>query len=141
MTAASSGPVAVQSATCASVGTMSGGRFAGLRALPGKLGLTGRRLEVAADDAELDLLRASLRGERVDAAIERVRVTAERVETIADRAVQRFKNVFEKVEGLKQQRLGRLRALVGESIEWQSQRATLVTEREVRIDGEQIHLG
>lgn len=137
----SPGPVAFHSSTVVSAGVSHEGRFSGMRAVPQMLGLSGRRLDVTADEARLAVTRSELLGERAHATVERVKVTATRIETVAERAIQRFKNVYEHVDELKQQRLGRLRALVRGAIDLRGASATVIAEREVKIDGERIHLG
>lgn len=138
---ASGGPVSIESATAVQAGVTRGGVFAGLRALPERLVLSGRRLAVAAARADLDLEHARYRGADVDATVGEVRVHAHKLETVAERVISRARNVFERVEKLKQLRVGRLRTLVDDSIDFRAKSATLVTQKEVRIDGERIHLG
>jgi hypothetical protein len=136
----SPGPVTLESQTLLRAG-VTGPRFAGLRALPGKLVLTGRRLEAAAERANMAFERLEARGKQWEAAAEQVKLTASRLETVADRVLRHAKNVYDRVDELKQERLGRLRTLVRDAIDLRGKAATLVTEGEIRIDGERIHLG
>lgn len=113
-----------------------------------EVSLRGDTLEMTAADLALTAGRGDLRigetrfvGERVRGWIADVRFTLGRIATVAGTVIRKARDVYETVEGLSQLRTGRLRTLVQGTWHARSRDTVLTAERDVCIDGEQIHLG
>jgi hypothetical protein len=60
---------------------------------------------------------------------------------VAIRILERAKNVYRQVEELQQTRAKRVRTLVEQSYQLNSETTTIKSRKNVNIDGERIHLG
>lgn len=90
-------------------------------------------------EAVLDEVKSTVRA--VDTKVERMRQQVGVLETSAGRIVERAKSVFRDVEGLAQSRVGRLRVLARDAIQFSGRRTTVVAQEEVKLDGKKILLG
>lgn len=138
---ASAGEVSVESATGVRAGVTKAGRFAGLRVFPTKAAMVGRTLALIAEHASLDLMQTRYRGRTLDAKAEQLQLNATKMETVAERIVTRAKTLLQKIDDLHQLRVGRIHAVARDAIDIRGRTASLVTEQELRLDGEKIHLG
>lgn len=69
------------------------------------------------------------------------RISAERIETVADRLTERVGSAYRHVKELLQTRAGRVRTLVSGTWRARSKRADLKSEENFKVDGRRIHLG
>lgn len=138
----SAGPVELDSATAVSLGVAGAGAASsrlllgseGARLRAPSLGVETRRASVAADEL-------SYRGRKLRARLESALLVADRVETVAQRIVERAKNVYRRVEGLHQLRAGRSRTHVEGSHVLHAERSRIHARGPLKLDGERIHLG
>jgi hypothetical protein len=98
-------------------------------------------LSLDTDEADMRLGRIRVRGEYFEGALDRIRLTVDRLQTIAGTTVQTMSSFYQTVSGLTQLQTGRLRTLVAGTWHSKSKRVSLRAEEDVRIDGEKIHLG
>lgn len=70
-----------------------------------------------------------------------IRVHSGKFELFAETLVERLGNVYRKVKGLLQTCAGRRRTVVEGTSYEQAERAVLLADKDVKIDGEKIHLG
>jgi hypothetical protein len=103
--------------------------------------VAGRRIEAAADEAEVTLGRGALRARRWEAFVEHATQTIEVLETRASRIVERAKNVYQEVEELAQVHAGRVRVVADDALHLHARRALVKADEDVKIRGEKIHLG
>jgi hypothetical protein len=105
------------------------------------VGLFTGKLHVRAQAAVVALEEIGLVGRSLEAHLQKVAVVAERIETRADRWVQRAKQAFRFVEGLEQVRAG-VFDLRAESLAAIRGETTVVAARAVaKLDGEQVKIG
>ncbi len=71
----------------------------------------------------------------------RVRLVAERIESMADTVIERAKNVYRVVERLSQLKTGRLRTLVDSTLHLKARRTVVSSDEDCKIAAKQIHLG
>lgn len=96
--------------------------------------MTARRARFALGDAELA-------GRTATARLGRARIVVGRLETIAETIVERARSAYRTVRELTQLQAGRVRTLVDASYHLTANRTVIKAKQDVKIDGEQIHLG
>ena len=103
----------------------------------------GRPLNIRfAGDATLQAAGTlRLEGQQAEMEGDRVALRAGRLELFATSLWSRVKDAFQTIEGLLQRRVGRVRTVVDGSKVERVERYHLQAERDVTVDGEQIHLG
>lgn len=107
----------------------------------GEIGLRGPRLDLEADRADLHVVETHFDGRTLDATLETVRLCAERIQTIAGRIIERALNVYRHVQKLHQLKSGRVRTLASGAIHMKSDAVFVKADGDVKLDGQQIHLG
>jgi hypothetical protein len=100
----------------------------------GALRLLGQHAEVAIDET-------SYRGQRLAASLEEAKLVVTRLETVANRLLERAKSVFRTVEDLHQLRAGRMRTIAEQSYYLRGGHASLEADDDMKIDGKSIQLG
>ncbi len=108
---------------------------------PAGIALRAPRLGMRADEARIDLKRARLTGQRLDARLDHVKLVARRLESAAEQVVQRAQNLYQSVRQLAQLRAGRRRTLVEGTHQIASKQTIMKSREDTRIDGKRIHLG
>jgi hypothetical protein len=103
--------------------------------------LRGAHLELAAQRADLKLDDTRYSGDALQADLERTSVAARTMETTARTIITRTRNAFRTVEKLSQTVAGRVRTLVSGALHLKAKDTFIKSDRDTRIDGEQIHLG
>jgi hypothetical protein len=98
-------------------------------------------LKVAAQQADIRIKDAEYRGEDLSAEVGAVKMTARRIEVLAECVIEKAKNVYRTVEELLQSRAGRMRTLVRGFCHLKARKAFFKTDEEFKVDGEKIHLG
>jgi Protein of unknown function (DUF3540) len=107
-----------------------------------ELELRAGRLAVSAGEAELRLGETRFVGERFDGVLRRAKLSAEKLETVAGRLLERAVNVYRQVQRLHQLKAGRVRTLVEGSYHVKSGDGVFIKSDEIaQIDGKQVHLG
>jgi hypothetical protein len=99
--------------------------------------LRGRGKSVFRTPGDLELEaggRVSIRGSEV-------RIEADKVETVARSVFERFVNAYRWVKETLQTRAGRTRTVVEGHSTLRAERIVEIAEKDVKIDGEKIHLG
>ncbi|MBV1920974.1 MAG: DUF3540 domain-containing protein [Pseudomonadales bacterium] len=112
-----------------------------LRLLPEKLKLGSQHLELAAQQARVDVQELRYRGGRFDGVIEQSIVVAEKIETVAKSLIQKSENFYSTVKKLSQSKSGRVRQLVEGTLHVKSKKALHKTEEDFKVRAEKIHLG
>ncbi len=108
---------------------------------PQRLGLRSAELNVTAKRAELSLADLRYLGQRVQATVQRGKLMAEKLETVAQTIVEKAKNTYRTVEELSQLKSGRLRTLVAGSLHIKAKKSILKSDEDFKIKAEKIHLG
>lgn len=105
-------------------------------------------VEVDADLVRTRVRRAEVQLEegQVEAAVlttsfRRLRQTVDVLELKAGRVVERAKESYRDIEGLAQTRAGRIRQVSEQAVHLLGRRLLLRAERDVKLDGDKIHLG
>lgn len=104
-------------------------------------GLRSRMLKVAAEDLDVQAVETRLTATNIVGRALRTRLISERVEMVLGTVVQRAKQFFCKVSGLHELHARNARSLVEEASHLTAGRVNMKAERQVKIDGQQIHLG
>jgi hypothetical protein len=106
-----------------------------------EVGLFAGKLHVRAQAAAVAIEELGLVGRSLEAHVQKAVVVAERIETRADRFVQRAKQVFRFIEALEQVRAG-VFDLRAESLAAIRGENTIVAARALaKLDGEQVKIG
>ena len=103
--------------------------------------IAGTHFGVTAGLGDVRLGETRFAGEKLRGWIGEARLTLRRFETLAGTVVRKARDVYDSVEGLTQHRTGRLRTLIKGTWHARSRDTVLTAERDVSIDGEEIHLG
>jgi hypothetical protein len=99
------------------------------------------RVEVRTADATVALSRLTFLGTIVRAEIEKIKLVADRLDTVIERVAARVKRSYRSVEECDQVRAERLDYAAKKSLSLHAENALLTAEELVKIDGEQIHVG
>ena len=115
---------------------------------PAGLFVTGKRadlksqvLGIQAQRADFQVSEMQYVGRSLAARIGRVQLVAKRVETIAETVIEKAKNTYRRVDDLVQLTAGRVKTLVDSTFHLKSKRVYLKAKKDVKIDGDRIHLG
>lgn len=95
-------------------------------------------------DVNLRAVGGSLRlsaDEGVEMSAPKLSVAAKELEMVASSVVQRFRSLTQRVQGLVSLRAERMTTKVDDTAHTSAKRATILTEQEVVINGEQVRLG
>ena len=103
--------------------------------------LRGERLDVRARRGDVRIEEQRYTGRRVDAEVGAVRVVAKKMEHVVRTVIERAGAVYRYAEDLTQTSTGRLKTLVRETFHLRSRRVRMKSEKDFKVDGEQIHLG
>ena len=103
--------------------------------------LASRSLEVTAQRGLMRIAELRYFGTVFDATLEQARLTAGKIETLAERVMEKAQDVYRQVQGLCQLKAGRVRTLVEDAHYIKADQAYLLAKKDVQIDGEQIRLG
>ncbi len=96
---------------------------------------------VTAGQGDIHIDRITAIGDQFTGKIKFVKLLADTFDTIADRISQRVKNYFRIVEELDQLNAGELMHRVRKTLSIQSLHAMITAKKDVKIDGERIHMG
>ena len=103
--------------------------------------LGARTLKLVGERAEVLFAEASYRGVQLSAAVEQVKVVADRMETVAVHVLERLKRSFRRVEDLDELLAGRVRTRASGAYSVKGGHTSIEAEDDVKIDGKRIHLG
>ncbi|AUX31882.1 MULTISPECIES: DUF3540 domain-containing protein [Sorangium] len=103
--------------------------------------LGARAVKLVGERAEVLFAEASYRGVQLSAAVEQVKVVADRMETLATHVFERLKRSFRRVEDLDELLAGRVRTRASGAYSVKGGHASIEAEDDVKIDGKRIHLG
>lgn len=127
-----------------------------IRSRQGNVVLAGQSVELTAQqrttvtspDLEISSLRGSFfidklkaLGSRVDADLGNLSLVAETIDTVADRLRQRLERSYRFVRGLDQKRAGTIDAKAATYARLHANNTVITSDKLVKIDGEQIHVG
>jgi hypothetical protein len=99
------------------------------------------RATIRARETDLDLGDTGVRAAKLHAAIDSAEITVGSLVRTAGRVVEQAESLYQRVTELCEIKAGRLRALVKESVFVKGDDVTLLADKDVRVDGEHIHLG
>jgi len=109
---------------------------------------SGKEASLAAEEVRVVAARATLAvsalsylGRCIDADLERVRLVAEAVDTVAGRVMERVKHAFRFIEQLDVKRAYRVDHATERDYHLRAENAILTAAELVKLDGQQIHLG
>ncbi len=136
------GDIALHSASSVSMtaSDAAGGR-AGVQVDRRAVAITGERLALTADEAELRLERTRFLGDWVETGIARAELLVDKLESRVGTLVQRASNVFQFVEELHQLKTKRFRVRTEEGMQLDAGHVVMKAREDVDIDGAQINLG
>ncbi len=108
---------------------------------PGSAALSAGRLEVHGLDATLTLERVEVLAGMIEAEVEQMRGRFTAHDTVAERVTERVERVYRYVSELEQVRARRVDCAVQETLQLHAGDTLVTSERLVKIDGAQVHLG
>jgi uncharacterized protein DUF3540 len=98
-------------------------------------------LDVNAVDGNVALRRLTFVGTLVQAEIEKIKLLAERLDSVVERVAQRVKRSYRTVEETDQVKAERIDYAAKKTMSLHAENALVTAEELVKIDGEQIHVG
>ena len=129
---------------------------AAIRADSGPLTLSGDKLSLqGADSLDMNAPRIDISGltgtalfhqfqfkaVHLKALVKKVAVKLNIHDFVAQRVTQRIGNIYRRIDGLEQTMAGRIRHIVRERFSIKSKNASLLAEREIKMNAEKINLG
>lgn len=103
--------------------------------------LSSKNMGFRAKSADLKIEHSQYEGKTLKTVLERSKAIVGKIETAATRIIERATNVYRHVEELQQTRANRVRTLVEDTYQLNSETCYIKSEKHVNIDGEKIHLG
>jgi hypothetical protein len=146
--------VLVRAAPCSASMVLPGG--VALETEEGALRVVGRsvalhaseRIALQAACVDMDAIRGDVRFSRLNMSVQHVQAAlgvvssvAQQVTSTVGRLIQKARDSVRWVEGLDETRAGRMRVQVDERLRITARNASLLAEKQVKIDGEKIDLG
>jgi YD repeat-containing protein len=105
------------------------------------MGVKGREVRIDAKQADLNVTKTALKGDRAEVNVGTSRTKAKRIETEAETITQRAGTISQTVTGLLQSSVGRVRSVIAGTWRCRAKRADLRTKDVFKVDGDRIHLG
>ena len=112
-----------------------------LRVEPGRVEVHTSSLDVQAQRSRAVIGQVAVIAHAIATTAERVAVTAATYELTAERVVERARDSYREIQGLAEERLGRVRALVRDVYALSSRRTVMTSSDDTSIDGSRILLG
>lgn len=106
-----------------------------------ELTCTAPRLSVGVEDGDFSILRTRLLGNLVEIQAERIKSVCVTADQIYRDLTQRIGDYFRATSGHEDVHAKSSRKLVEQDLTMQSRNTVIIAERNVKIDGELIHLG
>jgi hypothetical protein len=103
--------------------------------------LASPRVRAAALHADVTVDEAQIAGRHAQASFASVLQVVGKLETRAERLVERARELYTEVEELAQTHAGRVRVVAREAFHLLGKRASLKTEKDLKLQAEKIHLG
>lgn len=107
----------------------------------GDVSVVSGRINVNAADGNVVLTRLTFLGTFVRAEVEKIKLFAERFDSVVERVAQKVKRSYRSVEETDQVRAERIDYVAKKTVSLHGENALLTAEELVKIDGEQIHVG
>ena len=107
----------------------------------GDVSVVAGRIDVNAADGNVVLGRLTFLGTFVRAEIEKIKLVAERFDSVVERVAQRVKRSYRSVEESDHVRAERIDYSAKKTASLHGENTLLTAEELVKIDGEQIHVG
>lgn len=136
-----SGGVASVTARSHRLTAVRGGDRATLALDPKEARLAADAIALEGRRGDLRLEETRLEGKTLDARLDTAVLAAERAETTIGRLASNLKRVLSRIEDVWDLRAGRARVVTEGTWHQKSERAIILADRDVRIDGERIDLG
>lgn len=105
------------------------------------LNLSSSNMSVNAHTAKVFFNSLTMLGSTAKAQWEKVQIGAMKMQILADTLVQKVQNAFRFVKELEQNKIGRLRYEVQESMTFKAKRAKIEAEKNVSLQGDKILIG
>lgn len=103
--------------------------------------ITSSEVDVKAVNTKIYSEQMSVVGDKAFTQWREVNSIATAFSLIADRVTQKLKNSFKMVEGVDQQTSQNLLQTIGKTLSIRSRDAVITARKDVKIDGERIHMG
>ena len=105
------------------------------------ISLTSRDVGIASLNTQLHSQKLALRGEQMESQWREVRTITDAWHLVADTMTEKLKNAFRKVDGTNQQTSHNHLQQVDETLSMRSKHAVITSRKDMKIDGERIHMG
>lgn len=103
--------------------------------------ITSSELDVKAMNTQIYSEQMSVVGDKASSQWREVNSIVGAFSLIAERVTQKLKNSFKMVEGVDQQTSQNLLQTIGKTLSIRSRDAVITARKDVKIDGERIHMG
>jgi hypothetical protein len=103
--------------------------------------MSSQSIDLTAENLRAKTTRTSVSMNKIDADFDDARISGRRINMVADVIVSKAKNVYQRVSELWQLAAGRTRTVVDGTSHHKANRIYSKAVKDVKIDGEKIHLG
>ncbi len=105
------------------------------------LQLTSARLSLTAIEANVHATNLNVSGDKVVSHWREVKSVSNALHMVVDSVTQKFKNSFRMVEGVDQQTSTNFLQTIKKTLSIRSHHAVITARKDIKIDGERIHMG
>jgi hypothetical protein len=112
-----------------------------LRLGPNEAALEGDCVRMRSRRTAIEAEKTDVRSERCNVHLEELRFASDRVQSTTGRIVAKAREVVQTVEGLLHRRAGREMTVIEDTAYHKARRTQISAEEDVRVQGEEIHLG
>ena len=103
--------------------------------------LTSAALNLTAVDANVYTAHLNISGDKLVSRWREVRTVSEALHMVVDTVTQKIKNSFRMVDGVDQQSSLNFMQTVKKTLSIRSHHAVITARKDMKIDGERIHMG
>lgn len=106
-----------------------------------EIGVVGKTLDMTAAETRIQSVDLTMTGQRLTSQWKEVRSISEAWHLVVDTLTETAKNAFRKVEGTHHQACRNHLEQVDETLSMRSKHAVITSRKDMKIDGERIHMG
>ncbi|MCJ8315037.1 MAG: DUF3540 domain-containing protein [Saccharospirillaceae bacterium] len=137
----SMGVIDLQSNTAAQIRVTNNDNQSSMNFSSQGVSLSTEHLAIKSAQADIEIQSSRFTGKTLSTVVEHSKLMAKKIETQADRILEKAKNIYRTIEQLHQTKTKRMRTIVENDFQLKSQSTTIHAKKNVNIDGDKINLG
>ncbi len=107
----------------------------------GKVSVFSKEIDLVANKSLINIEQITAVGDELNSNMQRVKVFADSIDTVAGRLTQHLKNAFRIIEGVDQTKAGEMLTTIKNLFSLRSRQAAVLAKKDMKIDAERIHMG